>query len=146
MKTNAVCCPMTAGTGTSTAQGTSHSPFNDYAVQNGMPNQQGSQLQSQLSIVSQTSGFAQQQPSSQPPFLVQYGNSNNNNTSQGQCSVLLLYLSCVAAAPVWNNHNRNSHSSQRQSHTSLLRLLCAAAAPICARRNKIAFRVDLMPL
>ena len=71
---------MGAGTGMSTAQGTSHSPFNDSAAQNGLPNQQGSQLQSQPSLVSQTSGFSQQ-PSGPPPFLVQYGTNNQGHLS-----------------------------------------------------------------
>ena len=69
-------CALGAGTGMSTGQGSSYSPFNDSAAQNGMPNQQGSMLQSNPSIVSQPSGPTQQQPSAQPPFLVQYGNNN----------------------------------------------------------------------
>lgn len=66
----------TPGTGMSTGQSSNPSPFNDFAAQNGGPNQQGSQLQSNPSIVSQPSGYQQQQPSAQPPFLVQYGNNN----------------------------------------------------------------------
>ncbi|KAL3152210.1 hypothetical protein ABBQ32_001296 [Trebouxia sp. C0010 RCD-2024] len=66
----------TPGTGMSTGQSSNPSPFNDLAAQNGGPNQQGSQLQSNPSIVSQPSGYQQQQPSAQPPFLVQYGNNN----------------------------------------------------------------------
>ena len=78
-------CLVGAGTGMSTGQGSTYSPFNDSAAQNGMPNQQGSQLQSNPSLVSQPSGYSQPQPSAQPPFLVQYGNNNN----QGRLPICL---------------------------------------------------------
>lgn len=78
----------------STGQSSNPSPFNDLAAQNGGPNQQGSQLQSNPSIVSQPSGYQQQQPSAQPPFLVQYGNNN-----QGELLMCLMYKWSSASFP-----------------------------------------------
>jgi len=78
-----------AVTGMSSAQGAGSSPFNDMAAQNGFQggfqqSQQGSNLQSQPSLVSQTSASAAfQQSTGQPPFLVQYGTG-----SQGQCPLI----------------------------------------------------------
>lgn len=83
----------------STGQSSNPSPFNDFAAQNGGPNQQGSQLQSNPSIVSQPSGYQQQQPSAQPPFLVQYGNNNQGELLVSPCTSGVVQASPAGSPP-----------------------------------------------
>lgn len=72
-------------TGTSSVQGAASSPFNDMVAQNGFQggfqqSQPGPNLQSQPSLVSQTSAStAFQQSTGQPPFLVQYGTGSQES-------------------------------------------------------------------